>query len=165
MNMVLLGTMSSQAASAVAITGGTITGITDLAVADGGTGSSTAAAARAALAAMGSAVGSGTTTRATTDSTGTQNIAHGLGIAPTLIHLHCIDDAGASTYSDGWSVGTTQHTCNRQNAGSVAASINCQVGAAGWTGTVSAVDATNFTISWVAVGAKLNVTLAWFAVG
>jgi hypothetical protein len=33
-----LGTMSTQAASSVAITGGSITGITDLAVADGGTG-------------------------------------------------------------------------------------------------------------------------------
>lgn len=36
-----LGTMATQAASAVAITGGTISGITDLAVADGGTGAST----------------------------------------------------------------------------------------------------------------------------
>jgi hypothetical protein len=36
-----LGTMSTQNANAVAITGGTITGITDLAVADGGTGRST----------------------------------------------------------------------------------------------------------------------------
>lgn len=35
-----LGTMASQNASAVAVTGGTITGITDLAVADGGTGAS-----------------------------------------------------------------------------------------------------------------------------
>lgn len=35
-----LGTMSTQAASSVAITGGSITGITDLAVADGGTGAS-----------------------------------------------------------------------------------------------------------------------------
>jgi hypothetical protein len=33
--------MAAQSASAVAITGGTITGITDLAVADGGTGAST----------------------------------------------------------------------------------------------------------------------------
>ena len=39
-----LGTMASQSASAVAITGGTITGITDLAVADGGTGASTLSA-------------------------------------------------------------------------------------------------------------------------
>jgi hypothetical protein len=39
-----LGTMASQDATAVAITGGTITGITDLAVADGGTGASTLSA-------------------------------------------------------------------------------------------------------------------------
>jgi hypothetical protein len=38
------GTMSTQNANAVAITGGTISGITDLAVADGGTGSSSLAA-------------------------------------------------------------------------------------------------------------------------
>tara|TARA_R110000796_G_scaffold145458_1_gene262065 strand:+ start:421 stop:1227 length:807 start_codon:yes stop_codon:yes gene_type:complete len=39
-----LGTMSSQNATSVAITGGTIAGITDLTVADGGTGQSTLAA-------------------------------------------------------------------------------------------------------------------------
>lgn len=44
-----LGTMATQAASSVSITGGTITGITDLAVADGGTGSSTASGARTNL--------------------------------------------------------------------------------------------------------------------
>lgn len=43
------GTMAQQNANNVAITGGTITGITDLAIADGGTGASTAAAARANL--------------------------------------------------------------------------------------------------------------------
>lgn len=44
-----LGTIATQAANSVAITGGSISGITDLAIADGGTGSSTAAAARLAL--------------------------------------------------------------------------------------------------------------------
>jgi len=44
-----LGTMSQQNANAVAITGGSITGITPLALVDGGTGSSTAAGARTNL--------------------------------------------------------------------------------------------------------------------
>lgn len=44
-----VGTLGTQDASSVAITGGSITGITDLAVADGGTGSSTASGARANL--------------------------------------------------------------------------------------------------------------------
>ena len=44
-----LGSISTQNANAVAITGGSITGITDLAVADGGTGASNAAGARTNL--------------------------------------------------------------------------------------------------------------------
>jgi hypothetical protein len=44
-----LGTISTQNAATVAIAGGSITGITDLAVADGGTGASTASAARTNL--------------------------------------------------------------------------------------------------------------------
>jgi hypothetical protein len=45
----ITGSLASQAASNVAITGGSITGITDLAIADGGTGASTAANARTNL--------------------------------------------------------------------------------------------------------------------
>lgn len=44
-----LGSIATQASSSVSITGGSISGITDLAVADGGTGASTAAGARTAL--------------------------------------------------------------------------------------------------------------------
>ena len=48
-DIVGIGTMASQASSNVTITGGKITGITDLAIADGGTGQSTVAAAVTAL--------------------------------------------------------------------------------------------------------------------
>lgn len=44
-----LGTISTQNSNAVSITGGSISGITDLAIADGGTGASTAANARTNL--------------------------------------------------------------------------------------------------------------------
>lgn len=44
-----LGSMATQASSGVSITGGTVTGITDITVADGGTGASTAADARTNL--------------------------------------------------------------------------------------------------------------------
>jgi hypothetical protein len=44
-----LGTIATQAANNVSITGGTVSGITDLAIADGGTDSSTASQARVSL--------------------------------------------------------------------------------------------------------------------
>lgn len=80
-----LGSIATQAASSVSITGGSITGITDLAVADGGTGSSTAAGARTNL----SAAASGANTDITSvylDNTGLKvkdtDASHGLTFKP-----------------------------------------------------------------------------------
>lgn len=91
----LTGSLAMQAASAVAITGGTIagatitggsiTGMTDITVADGGTGSSTAAGARTNL----GAAASGANTDITTiylNNTGLKvkdtDASHGLSIVP-----------------------------------------------------------------------------------
>lgn len=74
-----LGTMSTQDASAVAVTGGTITGITDLTVADGGTGVSTLAANGVLYGNGAGAVG--VTTVGTASYVLTSN---GTGVAPTF---------------------------------------------------------------------------------
>ena len=73
-NKPTLGTIASQAANNVSISGGSITGITDLAVADGGTGLSTFAAGSAVVANSAntiSAVTSTTGTKVLTNTTGT----------------------------------------------------------------------------------------------
>jgi hypothetical protein len=66
-----LGTMSTQNANAVAITGGTITGITDLAVADGGTGQGSA------LTQYGLIYGSTATAMASTAAGTSTQVLHG----------------------------------------------------------------------------------------
>lgn len=100
-----LGTLATQNASTVSITGGAISGITDLAVADGGTGASSASDARTNLGlAIGSNVQAYDATLASLASLGTaaDKIAYTTGIdtwaeaAITTAGRALIDDASAS---------------------------------------------------------------------
>lgn len=89
-----IGTIATQSAASVAITGGTITGITDLAIADGGTGASTAAAAFTNLKQAATETSTGVVELATSAET-----TAGLVVQASDTRLHAaVTLAGTPTY-------------------------------------------------------------------
>ena len=92
-----LGTIASQNANNVAITGGSITGITDLAVADGGTGASTASGARTNLSAA--------MLGANTDITSLGGITGGIS-TPDFLQLDTAAAASIAVAKLRWNVDT-----------------------------------------------------------
>lgn len=144
-----LGTISLQNANAVTITGGTISGITDLAVVDGGTGASTVSDARVNL-------GLGTIA---TQNTSSINITGGTITGITALAL-ADGGTGASTAADartnlGLASGatTTVGTMSVQNTNAVTITggtitgITALVIADGGTGATTAAQArTNFSV-------------------
>ena len=113
-----LPTMSQQNANAVAITGGTITGITPLAVAEGGTGGSTAAQARSGLQ-LGNIAIMNTSNVAFTGGTIDNIVITGGNIAGLNVPLAVVSGGTGSTTASGARSSLGLGTMATQNAANV----------------------------------------------
>ena len=100
-----LGTLSTQDSNSVSITGGSISGITDLAIADGGTGASTAADAFTNL-----------KQAATDTATGVVELATVAEVQTGTDTTRAITPAGFNGASLGWGQSWTDVTASRAKA-------------------------------------------------
>ena len=108
-----VGTMAEQNANAVAITGGSVTGITDLAIADGGTGASTAPDALTNLGAYPANNPSGYTNNTGTVTSVAATVPTGLSVGGSPITTN---GTLAITYAAGYSIPTTSSQTNWDTA-------------------------------------------------
>jgi len=143
-----LGNMSTQAKTAVDITGGTIVGITDLAVADGGTGRSTLAA-NAVLVGNGTS-GVNTVAPGTNGNVLTSNGTAWASTAPTVVR-------GLGLGGEVWNNVTGSRSFNTQYTNSnsypiaVSARTTCSGGSA-INFIVDGVSISNFNWQWNGCG-------------
>jgi len=140
----LLGTMATQNAATVAITGGSITGITDLAIADGGTGASTAATALAALGGL--ALAGGT-------MSGTVNFADQIVQRPLLVDYAVESNAASSSggvLTLDMTTGNAFSATLTENVGSVVVTNPPASGTMGELWLALTQGAGAFTVTWAA---------------
>ena len=126
-NLGTIGTMAAQNANAVAITGGTVTGITDITVADGGTGVSTIPANAVVLGNGTSAIqtvapgsnGNVLKSNGTTWTSAAPTVTSGLGLNGEVWN----DVTGSRSFN-------TQYTNSRSYPIAVSARTTCSTGSA-----------------------------------
>lgn len=153
-----LGTIATQAANSVSISGGTITGITDLAVADGGTGASSASAARTNLGAAASGANTDITSIALNntglaikDSDASHNLTFTTGSNITAARTVTINPGDADrTLTIGGNTTLSGGTHSGTNTGDQTISLTGDVTGSG-TGSFAATIANN-----AVTNAKLN---------
>ena len=158
-----VGSIATQDSSNVTITGGSITGITDIAVADGGTGASTAAGARTNIlpSFTGNAgkvltVNSGATdVEFTTASAGTVTSVSLSTPTGLTVTGSPITSSGtlAVTYTAGYAIPTTTKQSNWDDAYTFTSGFPSQTGNAGEYLTTD-----GSTLSWAAVDALPSQT-------
>lgn len=116
----------------------------------------------------------GQTSRANASGTGTQNIAHGLGVTPRRFKVFFTAASttnAATTWGYGTCTSTSDETCTwardagagpvGQDSGNII-HTETSAAAAQWTANVSAIDATNVTLNFSAAGEN-TVYIQWEA--
>lgn len=182
-----LGTMATQAASGIAVTGGSITGITDLAIADGGTGASTASAARTNLGAAASGANSDITslTALTTALSVAQGGTGQTTLAALMSSLFTVTSdsngtciaftIGATTYKIQWgrvsATANSSGTITFPSAFTTASSISVAKGGSNYGGSADQDNyadingtPTTTTVGWGNPD-DTTATLMWIAIG
>lgn len=101
----------------------------------------------------------GQTSRSVSAGTGTQNIAHGLGVVPKLIVIHCMVDISGPPHSIGTATSISDETCTafiptqsgpdivRQYPENIIVTIRNSNENMSFV-NLSALDATNITLNW-----------------
>lgn len=123
----------------------------------------------------GSLFNKGTANRQHVTGTGTQNIAHGLGVIPKFIRIIAVATTTSNTthtISIGSATGTGNETCvyayngtgnGIGNNGSHILFTSSSVGGAAWSATLSAIDKTNITLNFDVAAAGQAVNFIWEA--